>query len=132
MSGWLVDKSVSARSSNPRILDQLREMAGTLYLCPIGRLEQLYSTRSAEEYDALVSALDEAFEFLAPPARVFDEALAIQRDLAHRHGLWHRVPIPDLLIAVTALTHQVGVLHVDADFERIAAVRPLMIRRLET
>jgi predicted nucleic acid-binding protein len=45
--------------------------------------------------------------------------------------MWHRTPIPDLLIAETALHHGFGVLHVDRDYERIAEVRPLRVRRLE-
>jgi predicted nucleic acid-binding protein len=37
---------------------------------------------------------------------------------------------PDLLIAETALRHGLGVLHIDGDYERIAEVRPLVLRRL--
>ena len=44
--------------------------------------------------------------------------------------MWHRTPIPDLLIAETALHHAMGVVTVDRDFERIAEVRPLVVRRL--
>jgi predicted nucleic acid-binding protein len=44
--------------------------------------------------------------------------------------MWHRTPIPDLLIAETALYHDLGVLHADRDFARIAEVRPLVARRL--
>ena len=39
--------------------------------------------------------------------------------------MWHRTPIPDLLIAETALHHGLGVVHVDRDYDRIAEVRPL-------
>ena len=41
----------------------------------------------------------------------------------------HR-PIPDLLIAVTDLHHDVGVVHADGDFELIAQVRPLRTWKL--
>ncbi len=44
--------------------------------------------------------------------------------------MWHRIPIPDLLIAETAIHHQLGVVHVGGDFDRIAEVRPLTSRRL--
>jgi len=40
--------------------------------------------------------------------------------------------IPNLLIAATALHHEIGVVHVDAHYERIAEVRPLLHRRLQT
>jgi len=65
----------------------------------------------------------------APPD-IFERALTLQHDLAHHHGLWHRTSIPDLLIAETALHHGLGVVHVDADYERIAEVRSLTARRL--
>lgn len=62
--------------------------------------------------------------------RVFELALGLQRDLGRHHGMWHRTPIPDLLVAVTALHHGLGVVYVDRHFERIAEVRPLVCRRL--
>jgi predicted nucleic acid-binding protein len=57
-------------------------------------------------------------------------AFGLQRDLAHHHGMWHRTPLPDLLIADTALHHELGIVHVDRDYERIAEVRPLRVRPL--
>lgn len=131
MSGWLVDKSAAARSSDARVAGGLAELAGSLFICPIGELEQLYSARSATDYDALEAELQRSFEIVAAPPDIFDRALELQRDLAHHHGMWHRTPIPDLLIACTALHHDFGVVHVDRDFERIAEIRPLVVRRLQ-
>lgn len=128
--GWLLDKSAAARSSDERVGAQLTELAGSLFLCPVGELEQLYSARSAQDYDALEADLRDTFEIIATPPDLFDRAHDLQRDLAHHHGMWHRTPIPDLLIACTALHHGLGVVHVDRDFERIAQVRPLAVRRL--
>lgn len=34
------------------------------------------------------------------------------------------------MIAETALHHTLGVVHLDHDYERIAEVRPLLVRRL--
>lgn len=130
LRGWLLDKSAAARSGDERVGAQLSELAGSLYLCPVGRLEQLYSARSAGDYDALDADLRDTFQVVAAPPDVFDRALDLQRDLAHHHGMWHRTPIPDLLVACTALHHGLGIVHVDRDFERIAEVRPLMVRRL--
>lgn len=130
LSGWLLDKSAAARSADERVGAQLSELAGSLYLCPVGQLEQLYSARSARGYDALDADLRETFQVVAAPPDVFDRALDLQRDLAHHHGMWHRTPIPDLLIACTALHHGLGIVHVDRDFERIAEVRPLVVRRV--
>ena len=131
LTAWLLDKSAVARASDAEIREQLDEMAGSVYLCPVGELEQLYSARSARDYDALEADLHDSFDVVVPPVDIFDRAIGLQRDLAHHHGMWHRTPIPDLLIAETALHHGLGVVHVDRDYERIAEVRPLRVRRLQ-
>jgi predicted nucleic acid-binding protein len=131
IGGWLLDKSAAARSADASIQRQLAGLTGSLYVCSIGELEQLYSARSASDYDVLKEKLHDSLDVLAPPLDIFDRALALQRDLAHHHGMWHRTAIPDLLIAETALHHGVGVVHVDRDYDRIAEVRPLTARRLQ-
>ena len=108
----------------------LAQLAGSLFVCRVGELEQLYSARSARDYDLLKADLRSSFPLVPAPADLLDRALRLQHDLAHHHGMWHRTPIPDLLIAETALHHGFGVAHVDADFDRIAEVRPLTVRRL--
>lgn len=130
VTGWIVDKSAAARAEDPVVGPQLIDMAGSLFLCAVGELEQLYSARSATDYEELKSDLHANFEVVATPSDVLDRALQLQRDLAHHHGMWHRTPIPDLVIAETALHHGLGVVHVDGDFDRIAEVRPLSVRRL--
>ena len=127
---WIVDKSVVARMADPTIDAQLEELAGSLFVCPMGELEQLFSARSADEYDHLKEGVRERFGVVDAPGDILDRTLALQRDLAHHHGMWHRTAIPDLIIAETALHHALGVLHVDRDYERIAEVRPLTVRRL--
>jgi predicted nucleic acid-binding protein len=130
VSGWVLDKSAAVRIDDPVVDRQLAELAGALYICPVGELEQLYSAKSARDYDERSGALHASYEIVPAPPDVFERALRLQRDLAHHHGMWHRLPIPDLLIAETALYHDLGVLHIDGDFERIAEVRPLVVRRL--
>ncbi len=130
VAGWVLDKSAAARSDRAPIDRQLAELSGQLWVCPIGELEQLYSARSARDYDELKTALLAGFALAAAPADILDRALLLQQDLAHHHGMWHRTPIPDLLIAETAIHHGLGVVHVDGDFDRIAEVRPLTTRRL--
>jgi predicted nucleic acid-binding protein len=130
VSGWIIDKSAAARGSDPVAREHLVALAASLYICPVGELEQLYSSRSARDYDAERDRIHEDYIAVAPPPDIFERALRLQRDLAHHHGMWHRIPIPDLLIAETALHHGLGIVHVDGDFDRIAAVRPLVVRRL--
>jgi predicted nucleic acid-binding protein len=130
VKGWLLDKSAAARIDQPTIAAGLGELSGRLWICLIGRLEQLYSARSAHDYDLLTEQLDRGLHHAVAPPDLLDRALLLQRDLAHHHGMWHRVAIPDLLIAETALHNELGVVHVDGDYERIAEVRPLTQRRL--
>jgi predicted nucleic acid-binding protein len=126
----VLDKSAAVRIDDPVIGRQLAELAGTLYVCPVGELEQLYSAKSARDYDARREDLHTSYEIVPVPLNIFERAVRLQRDLAHHHGMWHRIPIPDLLIAETALYHDLGVVHVDGDYDRIAEVRPLTARRL--
>lgn len=130
IGGWVLDNSAAARATDAAVAASLAELAGSLYVCPVGELEQLYSARSARDYDRLKTDLHAAFEVVAAPSDAFDRALSLQQDLAHHHGMWHRTPIPDLLIAETALHHGLGVVHVDGDFDRIASVRDLAVRRV--
>ena len=130
VAGWILDKSAAARSSDPLVSARLAELAGSLCICLIGELEQLYSARSARDYDRLKEELHASYEVVSAPPDILERALRLQRDLAHHHGMWHRTSIPDLLIAETALYHELGIVHVDGDFERIAEVRPLVVRRL--
>jgi predicted nucleic acid-binding protein len=130
LDGWVIDKSATARANDPVVREQLVALAGQLYICPMGELEQLYSSQSARDYDAQRDRIHDDYRIADPPPDIFARALRLQRDLAHHHGMWHRIPIPDLLIAETALFQELGVVHVDGDFARIAEVRPLVVRRL--
>ena len=58
-------------------------------------------------------------------------AVEIQMLLADR-GQHHAPSIPDLLIAATAELASLTVLHVDKDFDLIAAITDQSIERLET
>jgi predicted nucleic acid-binding protein len=126
----VLDKSAAARAREPKVSRQLADLSAELCICPVGELEQLYSARSADDYDALRDELHASLRTIDAPADILQRALRLQRDLARHHGMWHRTSIPDLLIAETALHHGMGVVHVDRDYERIAEVRDLPIRRL--
>ncbi|HLI42338.1 MAG TPA: PIN domain-containing protein [Streptosporangiaceae bacterium] len=130
VAGWVLDNSAAARAADDAVAQQLAQLPGDLFVCPVGELEQLYSARSASDYDRLKASLRASFETIEAPPGLLGRALRLQQDLAHHHGMWHRTPIPDLLIAETALHHGLGVVHLDRDYDRIAEVRPLTVRRL--
>lgn len=130
VAGWLLDKSAAVRLGDAGVAEQIDELVGSLFLCPVGQLEQLHSARSGADYESLRAHLAASFDVVAAPSDLLDRALQLQRDLAAHHGMWHRIPIPDLLIAETALHHGLGVVHVDRDYDKIGEVRPLVSRRL--
>ncbi len=92
---------------------------GRLAVCEVVALELLYSARGPADYESRWSGLL-SFTWLPVDAAVTRTALDIQRRLA-RSGQ-HRRPIPDLLIAATAIEHNATVLHYDKDFDLIASV----------
>jgi predicted nucleic acid-binding protein len=130
VNGWIVDKSVASRFDKASVVGQVSTLDGPLFLCEIGLLEQLFSSRSSKDYDKVDATLRENFTILTAPPNVLEQALALQRTLAHHRGLWHRRPIPDLMIAVTAAHHDVGVVHADSDFDMIAQVFDLRTFRV--
>src|SRR5688572_10801204 len=77
LTGWVLDKSAAARADDPMIGAQLTELAGGLFVCPVGELEQLYSARSAVDYDARRSMLHASFEVVSVPPDLFDRALRL-------------------------------------------------------
>jgi predicted nucleic acid-binding protein len=80
-------------------------------------LEVLVSARSASDARELERGL-EAFPRARVDATTFSSARAALRDLAAIGA--HRLPIPDLLIAVCAQQHGLGVLHLDRHFDVLA------------
>lgn len=109
VGGWVLDKSAAVRAGDEGVGRQLSDLAGSLFVCPMGELEQLYSARSAREYDALKADLRASFGIAAAPPDLLDRVLRLQEELAHHHGMWHRTPILDLFIAETALHNELGV-----------------------
>ncbi len=134
MTTWLIDKSAIGRLhlATNAIEWANRIERGLVRICTVTRLEVGYSARSAADHRTLVSEPPVAsmpVEYLTP--RIEDRALEIQSVLANRGQ--HRAPsIPDLLIAATAELAELTVLHLDKDFELIAAVTNQSVERLDT
>lgn len=118
---YLADKSALTRSRVAEVAQRLDDLSeqNRLVTCQMIDLELLYSARNADEYEAIRSARA-GYRHVPVTADVCDQALALQRRLAEHSQ--HRRPIPDLLIAATALLNDLIVLHYDRDFEVIAQV----------
>lgn len=117
----VVDNSAFQRGSNEIVrTDWLRALEeGNLYRSPILEFEVLYSARNAREHTELTEEL-EALRPLALSEAVVGAALGAQAELARHAAGFHRLAHQDYLVAAIAAANELGVLHYDADFDRIA------------
>lgn len=132
MTTWLIDKSALVRlaASSNAAAWATRIQRGLVRISTLTRLEVGFSARSADELRQSTTKpplASMAVEYLTP--RIEDRAVAVQLALADLGQ--HRAPsIPDLLIAATAESAGLTVLHLDKDFEIIAEVTGQPIERL--
>ena len=132
MSPWLIDKSALVRlAASPDAAEWAgRVERGLVRIATVTRLEVGYSARSGPELrtglrQPPLSSMP--VEYLTPA--IEDRAVEILALLADRGQ--HRAPsIPDLIIAATAELAGLTVLHLDKDFEVIAAVTGQPVERL--
>jgi predicted nucleic acid-binding protein len=117
----VLDTSVLKRINDPSVRDAIEPRAarGELARAGISDLEIGYSARNAAEWDELLGVL-QVFELIETRAEHVRRARQVQRLLAAKHQRGRK--LPDLLIAAAAELDGFGVLHYDADFDRIAAV----------
>lgn len=129
---WLIDKSAYVRlDESPDFEVWLNRInRGLVYAASVTLLEIGWSARSAEHWHGLMEgppAVNLLVEYLTPAME--DRAVEVQGLLADRGQ--HQAPsIPDLLIAATAELAGFVLLHVDKDFDLIAALTGQPIERL--
>lgn len=114
---YLVDKSAwEQRRHSETVNDYLKGVirSGEAATCEIIRMEILYSARSVRDYQKINEWLG-ALEHLTVTRDCWRSALETQARLAECGK--HRRPIPDLITAATAMTHNATVLHYDHDFD---------------
>ena len=134
MSPWLIDKSALVRlPASPDAAEWAGRLErGLVRIATVTRLEVGYSARSGPELRAglrqpPMSSMPA--EYLTPA--IEDRTVEIQALLADRGQ--HRAPsIPDLIIAATAELAGLTILHLDKDFEVIAAITGQALERLNT
>jgi predicted nucleic acid-binding protein len=134
VSAWLIDKSALVRlTASPDAAGWAERVErGLVRIATVTRLEIGYSARSGPEFRAglrqpPMSSMP--VEYQTPATE--DRAVEILALLADRGQ--HRAPsIPDLIIAATAELAGLTVLHLDKDFEIIAAVTGQPVERLST
>jgi len=134
VSHWLIDKSALVRlPSSPDAAEWAgRVERGLVRIATVTRLEVGYSARSGPELRAglrqpPMSSMP--VEYLTPA--IEDRAVEVLALLADRGQ--HRAPsIPDLIIAATAELAGLTILHLDKDFDVIAAITGQTVERLNT
>lgn len=117
----VVDNSAFQRGGHEFVrADWLRALEqGHLHRSPILEFEVRYSARNAREHTELTEEL-QALRPLELSQAVVEAALDAQAELAGHAAGFHRLPHQDYLVAAIAAAHGLGVLHYDADFDRIA------------
>jgi hypothetical protein len=120
---YIADKSAWVRAHRNALKDEWAEAMrnGQILTCQITRLEILYSAQSRQDFDQYEAELGVLQDLPITP-EVCEAAIAALRSLAARSMGYHRVHIPDALIAACAAENQVGVLHYDRHFDRLQEV----------
>lgn len=119
---YLIDKSALARMPLEPVRQRLAPIieAGEAATCAMIDLEVLFSARNHEDYEKIRQRRALAYHTVPITGEILQRALDIQSELA-RSGR-HRVPIPDLIIAATAESAGLTILHYDRDYDLIAEV----------
>lgn len=133
MTDWLIDKSALVRlASSPDAAEWAGKIErGLVRVATVTRLEVGYSARSGQDLRAGLRQPPLAsmpVEYLTPA--IEDRAVEVLALLADRGQ--HRAPsLPDVMIAAIAELAALTVLHVDKDFEIIAAITGQPTERLK-
>jgi predicted nucleic acid-binding protein len=132
VTGWLIDKSALVRlAASPDAAEWADRIGrGLVRVTTVTRLEVGYSARSGPDLRAGLEGPPLAsmpVEYLTPA--IEDRAVEVLALLADRGQ--HRAPsIPDLIIAAAAELARLTVLHLDKDFDLIAAITRQPAERL--
>jgi predicted nucleic acid-binding protein len=133
VTDWLIDKSALVRlASSPDAAEWAGKIErGLVRIATVTRLQVGYSARSGRDLRAGLRQPPLAsmpVEYLTPA--IEDRAVEVLALLADRGQ--HRAPsLPDVMIAAIAELAALTVLHVDKDFEIIAAITGQATERLK-
>jgi predicted nucleic acid-binding protein len=118
---YLADKSALARLHLPAVREELEPLMvrGLVGICGVTELEMLYSARNIQERARVKEQLEASLDRIDTPDDIWEQAAGIQEALTEQAQ--HRsASIPDLIVAATARTRGLEILHYDRDFDTIA------------
>lgn len=119
----IADTSARARAGHPTVREEWASALRSKQIatCSITTLELLYAARNADEVRELEA--DEAtLRDIPITVSVQRAAIGALRALSHKGAGYHRVKLPDALIAAAAQHAGIGVLHYDHHYDRLAEV----------
>jgi predicted nucleic acid-binding protein len=124
--GGLLDTSALAVAHQPAVIELLSPMlrSGLLYTCPVLDIEALAAAGSPEGYRTLLIERREAYRPVPLSAAIGDRALSLQARLS-RHAHYQVVEANDLVVAATAIEHDLTLLHYHRGFELLAQLSNL-------
>jgi predicted nucleic acid-binding protein len=102
---------------------------GVIAVCDPVELEVLRWIPGGADRRAMKRVLAESYSWLPVPDDAWQRARALQDELGDR-GQHNSASVVDLVVAVTAIRHQVAVLHDDADYEVISRFTGLPVQRV--
>jgi len=121
---FIADTSARARAGHPAVRETWAAAlrARQIATCSITTLEMLYAARDADDVAGL--EVDEATLRDVPvTVSVQRSAITALRELSRIGAAgYHRVKLPDALIAAAAQEAGIGVLHYDHHYDRLAEV----------
>ncbi len=119
---YLADTSAFARFTKPAVVAAVGPLIaqGQVAVCRPVIFELGYSARNLADHGALLERL-EAFDCVPVTDGDHRRALEVQRLLAER-GQHRTLSLVDGLVAASAESRGLSVLHYDADFETVAAL----------
>jgi predicted nucleic acid-binding protein len=119
----IADSSAWNRARHPSVVADWTAalLAQQIVTCAVVRMELLYSTRTAAEFANWQAALA-VLRDIPITRTIWNAAIAAMGELAVVSDGYHRVKLPDYLIAAAAQDAGVGVLHYDAHFDKLTQV----------
>lgn len=120
---YIADKSAWERARLPALAGEWEQALqnGQIVTCAVTRMELLFSTRTIAKFQAWSEALA-AIRDIPVTRTIWASALAGMEALATHSDAYHRLPMPDYLIAAAAEDAGQGVLHYDNHFDRLQQV----------
>jgi predicted nucleic acid-binding protein len=119
----LADTSARLRADHPVVRESWAHAlaAGRIVSCVAVAIELITTARNAHDV-AITEEAEATFRNVPVTVSVQRAAIGALRALARRGAGYHRVPLPDVLIAAAAQEAGAGVLHYDRHFDRLAEV----------